>query len=226
MDSCVQTMTSQKTNIDIVIDTRLFSLNTILGTAYELLNEFFFKIDGNPDDEIIVTLKPRKNGLSVEEAEERFNEALIDYTFNEYNLKAKSNIRRYFTQSALSFEPHGIDLWSLLQQQELGELENVDYYVSSGDQKDTINIVVNLGGNTLESVLIRVLFVSQRLRKYCRFHVKRVKDKDIIAHIKVRNGSVESIMNKVNSELENAFSSHDVWQYLIRPFPIEPAAVL
>jgi len=66
-------------NVTVKIDPKIYPLPIIYQAADVLIDRFYVFLDGNPEKEIIVTIKP-KNDEDLEEIAGEFNNELINYT--------------------------------------------------------------------------------------------------------------------------------------------------
>ncbi len=90
----------RKKNFALVsINPKIYSLGVIFSAAYVLLERAFIVIDGNPNDQIIVSLKPKK-GKNIEEIANEFNEQLINFAVNFEQSERTQRIREEFIKQA------------------------------------------------------------------------------------------------------------------------------
>lgn len=83
----------------VSVNPKIYSLGVIFSAAYVLLEKAFIVIDGNPEKQVIVSLKPKKEGSSKALAEE-FNEQLINFAVNFDQSERTRKIREEFIKQA------------------------------------------------------------------------------------------------------------------------------
>lgn len=65
----------------VSINPRIYSLGVIFSAAYVLLERAFIVIDGDPEKQIVVSLKP-KRGRNIKGLAFEFNEQLVNFAVN------------------------------------------------------------------------------------------------------------------------------------------------
>ncbi|MFP4424134.1 MAG: hypothetical protein ACLFP2_02785 [Candidatus Woesearchaeota archaeon] len=82
------------------INPRIYPLDTIYSASYVLLDEAYILLDGDPDTEVKVSIKP-KSGQDPEELGYRFHNQLINYAVYKEQVKKNQDIRKVILQRAL-----------------------------------------------------------------------------------------------------------------------------
>ena len=91
---------NKKENFAIVsVNLKIYKLGVVFAAAYSLLEKAFVVIDGNPEDQIVVSLKPKK-GKGLEELANEFNEQLVNFAVNFGQSEKTKEIREEFIKQA------------------------------------------------------------------------------------------------------------------------------
>ena len=185
----------------VVLDPQIFPVPIVLNAAYMLLNKFAFRIEGDPEIEIMVRLRPLDSNLA-EDTEYLLNRALIRASINTYQMAQTAEIRHYFLKASLSFEGTDHDFASVLESNESKvPLEPVKYSVVSDLSEELIHVLVDIGGNCVKQLLLSLFYVAERLVNDCWLVMREVKDGRIIAHAKPRCGALDVVTLKLEKEL-------------------------
>jgi len=185
----------------VVLDPQIFPVPIVLNAAYMLLSRFAFRIEGDPESTITVRLRPL-DSHSVEDAEYLLNRALIRASINAYQMAQTAEIRRYFLKASLSFEGAERDFESVLRQREPEPpLEPVRYSVVPDLSGKLIHVSIELGTNRLNCLLLSLFYVAEGLSDECWFVIREVKDGRIIAHVKPKRGTLDTVAMKLEEEL-------------------------
>ena len=65
----------------VSVNPKIYSLGVVFSAAYVLLEKAFVVIDGNPDEQVIVSLRPKK-GRGIRAIADEFNEQLVNFAVN------------------------------------------------------------------------------------------------------------------------------------------------
>ena len=84
----------------ITINPKIFNLDVIYSAAYIFLDKAYIMIDGNPEKEIVVQIKPKMNEDS-ETLGREFNNELLNYSVYKKQVERNSAIRQTIVQRAL-----------------------------------------------------------------------------------------------------------------------------
>ena len=83
----------------VSVNPKVYSLGVVFAAAYVLLEKAFVVIDGDPGDQIVVSLEPKK-GKDIETLATDFNEQLINFAVNFDQSARTKNIRDEFIKQA------------------------------------------------------------------------------------------------------------------------------
>ena len=91
----------RETFCEVAINPKLYSLEIVHSASYIMLDDCYIVIDGDPEKEILVRIKPKEKGKKLEDLGLEFSNNLI--TFKEYdnNFKNNKEIRDLIMQRAL-----------------------------------------------------------------------------------------------------------------------------
>ena len=91
----------EKSHIIIKVNPKIYSLDTVQSAAYVLMDKAFAIIDVDPENELVVELKPRNNKEDLEKLGRDFNNELINYAVYKIQSKRTMPIREKIIQRAL-----------------------------------------------------------------------------------------------------------------------------
>jgi len=80
----------------IELNPKLYDLETIYSSAYQLIEDAFILLSGDPEEKITIQLSSQKNKNTKEELEtiaKNFLNQLVNYTYYKLNAKNKENTR-------------------------------------------------------------------------------------------------------------------------------------
>ena len=86
------------------VNPKIYPLNMVYSAAYVFLDKAFVIIDGDPKDEILVELRPKQNGVNLEEMGREFNNELLSYAVYEVQSQKNAQIREAIVRRALMVE--------------------------------------------------------------------------------------------------------------------------
>lgn len=144
--------------VDIKVYPQIFSLPTIQLAALSVLSRFHIKIDGDPTQQIQVSLRP-KSDVDTDGVEDVFHEALIQASLDEYKLAYYAPIRSYFLKLALSFgaELEGSPLSSCFRTYDSkGQELNYRIWINNSE--------IHMSVSEDESALVRLFALAQKLK--------------------------------------------------------------
>jgi len=87
-------------SITLSINPKFYSMDAVYSTIYLMIDENYFKIDGDPAEEIIVKIEPKKKA-DLEMVARRFNNDLINYACAEIRGQKTKDIRSAIISRAL-----------------------------------------------------------------------------------------------------------------------------
>ncbi len=86
-------------SVTVSVNTKIFPLEIVYSASAILLDDAYIVIDGNPESEVVVKLRPKENA-SLEELGRRFNEELITYAVYLSESRKTKDIRNALVQKA------------------------------------------------------------------------------------------------------------------------------
>jgi His-Xaa-Ser system protein HxsD len=89
----------------VSVNAKIYSLGVIFSAAYVLLERAFVVIDGNPEEQIVVSLKPKK-GRDIAGIANEFNEQLINFAVNFDQSNRTKAVREEFIRQAFISHSH------------------------------------------------------------------------------------------------------------------------
>jgi len=95
---------NQKENqISIRINPKIYPLEAIYGACYVFLDKAYLFLDGNPQKEILVSLKGKEklNRNQLKELKGKFNNELLNYALRSNIASRNTKIREYIVGTAL-----------------------------------------------------------------------------------------------------------------------------
>lgn len=184
-----------------IIDPQIFPLEIVIDTAYWLINRLNFRIEGDPNKEISVRIKPRFEWISHRQAQMLFDDGLIDSFVTRYKWHVNSNIRRYFVRAALSLTPQETDIQALRDKHEI--LNPVDYQIIQEADPELIVLSFDLQEHSLESLLPRLFATVQQLLSIAHFSAFGIKDGKLTFKIRPKN---DFQMNELKTRLQESFN--------------------
>lgn len=84
----------------VSINPGIFPLQVIYSASYSLMDRAYIVIDGNPEEEVVVTLRPKK-GKDIEKLGREFNNELINYAVHMVESRRTEKIRNEIVKKAL-----------------------------------------------------------------------------------------------------------------------------
>lgn len=93
---------SKRNEATVIVNTRLYPPEVIYSAAYVFLDKAHFLFDGDPKKEVIVTIKPKEQGLDLKRLCLDFNNELINYSVYVIQAARKQAIREAIIRRALA----------------------------------------------------------------------------------------------------------------------------
>jgi len=91
----------EKENIVLVsVNPKIFPLQVVYSAAFVSMEKAYVIIDGNPEMEIVVTLRP-KEGRNPEELGRKFTEELVNYSVSMVESQRTMELRKVLIEKAL-----------------------------------------------------------------------------------------------------------------------------
>lgn len=81
----------QEGHVLVSVNPKIYPLDVVLASAYTFTEKYYVLIDGDPNEEIIVELRPKNKKESLEQIGREFNNELINYA--NYAVQAIKNER-------------------------------------------------------------------------------------------------------------------------------------
>jgi len=92
----------KKNNLVLVsVNPKIFLLPVIFSASYMMMDKAFVVIDGNPELQVVVSLRP-KNKESLEGIARLFNDELINYAVNNSESKKTERLRAEIIKQAFA----------------------------------------------------------------------------------------------------------------------------
>jgi His-Xaa-Ser system protein HxsD len=92
----------KKENIAIVsVNPKIYPLNVVFSASYLMMDRAFVVIDGNPETEIVVSLRPRAKE-KPEALARQFNDELLNYAVNDCESRKTALLREELVKSAFA----------------------------------------------------------------------------------------------------------------------------
>lgn len=85
----------------VSINPKIYPLPVVFSASYLMMDKAFMVIDGNPEMEIVVSLRPRK-GEKLELIARQFNDQLLNYAVNSYESKKTEKLREELIKEAFA----------------------------------------------------------------------------------------------------------------------------
>jgi His-Xaa-Ser system protein HxsD len=104
MDSSVSgnmEIDKKKEVVSISINPKIFPLDVIYSAAYVFLDKAYVIIDGDPEEEIVIELKPKDASIELETLGREFNNELLNYSAYKVQSEKNASIRQLIIQRAL-----------------------------------------------------------------------------------------------------------------------------
>ena len=184
------------------IDPQVFTLEVVVDTAYCLINRLDFRIEGDPNKEILVKVRSRSEKVSQDQVSSLFDEKLIESFIAACRWHANSALRLYFINSALSFTPNQVDIRELKERTESMAL--VDYQISQDRNRDSVVSFINLQGHKQDALLERLFIAIKPLIPIAHLTEFRIKDTKLIFKAKPKdNLQIDELEVKLHQRLED-----------------------
>lgn len=100
----------------VTVNPKVYSLDIVQSAAYVLMDRAYVIIDGNPEEKILVELKPTDKKENLEKLGRDFNNELLNYAVYKIQAERTKGIREKIVQRAL-FTNLGEEAGSLLTEE-------------------------------------------------------------------------------------------------------------
>lgn len=91
----------KKKLVMVSVNPKIFPLPVIFSASYLMMDQAFVVIDGNPENQVLVSLRPRQN-QSLEEIARLFNDELLNYAVNSNESKKTQKLRDELIKQAFA----------------------------------------------------------------------------------------------------------------------------
>jgi len=118
----------------IEINPEIYPLDVVYSAAYVFLDRAYVRLDGNPDEKIIVELRPKEN-CSLNELKNEFNNELLNYAFHKSQIENSGDIRKILMQRALLIPQRGEEKNDLLNEEFSGDPNEVFPFEGSSEDE-------------------------------------------------------------------------------------------
>ena len=85
----------------VSVNPKIYSLHVIYSAAYTFLDKCYVLVDGDPDEEIIVELRPKEKTMDLDKTARDFNNVLINYANYATQSSRNAAIREMILKKAL-----------------------------------------------------------------------------------------------------------------------------
>ena len=85
----------------ISVSPKIYPVDAIFSAAYVFTDKNYIVLDGNPEEEIIVEIRPKENGADVGKAAMEFNNELISYGSYAVQLARNAHLREHILRRVL-----------------------------------------------------------------------------------------------------------------------------
>ena len=89
----------------VSVNPKIYPLGVVFSAAYVMLEKAFVAIDGDPKEQIVVSLEP-KNGKDIDGLAREFNEQLVNFAVNLEQSNATKALREEFVKQAFLTHSH------------------------------------------------------------------------------------------------------------------------
>lgn len=107
-------------SIFISVNPKIYPLDVIFSAAYIFTDKNYIILDGNPEEEIIVEIKPKENPADMAKIAMEFNNELVNYGSYAVQLARNAHLREHILHRVL--QTAGMSTHR--HAQETGSLEN------------------------------------------------------------------------------------------------------
>lgn len=90
----------------ISINPGLYGLDAIYAAAYKFIDKYYVLIDGDPREEVVVSIRPKKGEADFSNIAMEFNNELISYMDYFLQVAKNNELRNLIVKKALEYEPN------------------------------------------------------------------------------------------------------------------------
>lgn len=92
----------EKNSVLVSVNPKIYPLDVIYSAAYVFTDNCYVLLDGDPQDEVIVELKPKNSSLELEKIAMEFSNELLNYANYAMQSLRNARIREIILQRALN----------------------------------------------------------------------------------------------------------------------------
>jgi His-Xaa-Ser system protein HxsD len=85
-------------SIYLSVNPKIYPLDVIYSAAYIFTDENYIILDGNPEEEILIQIKPKKTPENMEKIAQEFNNELLNYAAYAAQSQRNASLRALFMQ--------------------------------------------------------------------------------------------------------------------------------
>lgn len=188
--------------LEILLDPRLFPLDIVLLSAYELLTKLAIRIEGEPAKQLQVRIARRHAGIPLCEWGLLFQQKLMEVSLKEHRWGQKAGVREYLLAAAISYDARMANPpKDLLKESEEKLIEKLTYSVNS--TATGLELVVKIGENGLSLARSKIFRAANRLTPACYLLPQRVESERIVCSVRPKkNYDVPSLKKQICNEFE------------------------
>ncbi|MFH8092876.1 MAG: His-Xaa-Ser system protein HxsD [Candidatus Aenigmatarchaeota archaeon] len=94
--------------VQVSINPKFYNLDVIYSAIYVFLDKYYVKIEGEPEEEVIVKLKPKEGKVDLEKVGREFNNELISYAAAAIRGWKTADLRKTIIERALKSQGEGV----------------------------------------------------------------------------------------------------------------------
>ena len=100
-ESGVISVDSKKGEGTVRVNTKIYPVEVVYSAAYVFIDKAYFLFEGDPEKNLIVTIRPKEKGIDVERLCHEFSNELINYSVYVIQAARKQAIREAIIKKAL-----------------------------------------------------------------------------------------------------------------------------
>lgn len=113
----------------VSVNPKIYSLEVVYSAAYALLEKAYIIIGGDPNEEILVEIRPKENNMDLEKIGREFNNELINYAVyimqSERNKAEKEMLMRRALQTNMQSLPKREDISEIIGNPPVEDPKNI-----------------------------------------------------------------------------------------------------
>jgi His-Xaa-Ser system protein HxsD len=88
--------------VAVSVNPKIYSIDIVYSASYVFLDRAYVVIDGDPESEIIVELRPKDTKTDIEELGRDFNNELINYAVHRFQNEQNQGVKEAIVKRALA----------------------------------------------------------------------------------------------------------------------------